>query len=88
MPEQVAEPVKKQRSARMLALAKESAQGFQKQWIGKTPEVLWEQQANGIWSGLTGNYIKVYAKYAKDLTNQVTLVKLSKLYKDGAWGEI
>jgi threonylcarbamoyladenosine tRNA methylthiotransferase MtaB len=88
MPGQVPEPVKKERVQKMLALAKESAQGFQKGFSGKPLEVLWEQQAGGIWSGLTGNYIKVYAKSSKDLTNIVTPVKLIRIYRDGVWGEI
>jgi threonylcarbamoyladenosine tRNA methylthiotransferase MtaB len=88
MAKQVAEQVKKERSGKMLALAKESAQRFQKRFPGKTPEVLWEQQANGVWSGLTGNYIKVYAKSAADLTNHLIPAKLIKIYRDGVWGEI
>jgi threonylcarbamoyladenosine tRNA methylthiotransferase MtaB len=88
MPAQVAEQVKKERSQRMLSLAKESAQGFQKKFFGKTLEVLWEQQANGVWSGLTGNYIKVYTKNIDGLTNRLLPVKLNKIYRDGVWGEI
>jgi threonylcarbamoyladenosine tRNA methylthiotransferase MtaB len=88
MPAQVPEPVKKERSSRMLALAKESAQEFQKRFTGMTLEVLWEQKSTGVWSGLTANYIKVYAKSAADLTNKLTPVKLVKTYRDGVWGEI
>jgi threonylcarbamoyladenosine tRNA methylthiotransferase MtaB len=85
---QVAEQVKKERSRQMLLLAKESAQGFHQRFLGKTLEVLWEQQANGVWSGLTGNYIKVFAKNSQDLTNQIMPVKLIKIYRDGIWAEI
>ena len=85
---QVAEKVKKARCAHMLALAKESAAAFHKMFLGKTMEVLWEQQVNGVWSGLTGNYIKVYIKSAGDLTNRIMPVKLVKPYRDGLWGEI
>jgi len=88
MPGQVAEQVKKDRSRQMLVLAKESAQAFHKRFLGKTQDVLWEQQANGVWSGLTGNYIKVYLKNSEDLTNQITPAKLIKIYRDGVWGEI
>jgi threonylcarbamoyladenosine tRNA methylthiotransferase MtaB len=88
MPKQVTEQVKKERTQRMLAMAKESAQGFQRRYSGKTLELLWEQQANGVWSGLTGNYIKVYAKSNGDLTNKLMAAKLTKIYRDGVWGEI
>jgi threonylcarbamoyladenosine tRNA methylthiotransferase MtaB len=88
MPAQVPEPEKKERSSNMLALARESAQIYHKQLSGKTLDVLWEQQTNGVWSGLTGNYIKVYVKSSADLTNKLLPVKLIKIYRDGVWGEI
>ena len=88
MPQQVSASVKKERSRQMLALAKESAHSFQQGFLSRTMNVLWEQQAGGIWSGLTGNYIKVYTKNSDDLTNRLLPVKLVKLYRDGVWGEI
>lgn len=86
MPDQISPKIKKQRSEQMLALAKESAVNFRKQFIGKTTTVLWEQATRGIWSGLTDNYIKVYVKSKKDLANQLLTVKLVEIYKDGVWG--
>jgi len=88
MPQQVSEKVKKQRSQQMLALAKESTRSFQQRFPGKTTNVLWEQKAGGVWSGLTGNYIKVYARSHENLTNRLLPVKLVKLYRDGVWGEV
>jgi threonylcarbamoyladenosine tRNA methylthiotransferase MtaB len=87
MPQQVPADVKKQRGQQMLALAKESALSFRKRFLFRTMNVLWEQQSGGVWSGLTGNYIKVYARSDMDLTNRVLPVKLVKLYRDGVWGE-
>ncbi len=88
MPEQVPEKVKKQRSQQMLALAAESTQDFLQRYLGKTIEALWEQKAGGVWSGLTGNYIRVYTKSRGDLANQLTSVRLVKPYRDGIWGEV
>jgi threonylcarbamoyladenosine tRNA methylthiotransferase MtaB len=88
MPQQISDALKKERSEQMLALSKESVKAFQQKFIGRTMDVLWEQQSNGIWSGLTGNYIKVYAKGSEDLANLITPVKLVKLYRDGVWGEV
>jgi threonylcarbamoyladenosine tRNA methylthiotransferase MtaB len=70
----------------MLALAKESAQNFRRQFLGKTMLVLWEKQTDGVWSGLTDNYIRVYTKSNKDLTNQLLPAKLVERGKDGVWG--
>jgi threonylcarbamoyladenosine tRNA methylthiotransferase MtaB len=87
MPSQVSAKVKKQRSEEMLALAEESASSFRQRFLGSTMPVLWEQRSNGVWSGLTDNYIRVYAKSDDDLANKLLPVKLVRLYKDGVWGE-
>ncbi len=86
MPNQVEDRVKKQRSQRMLALAKESAQGFRQQFSGKAMPTLWEKETDGTWSGYTDNYIKVYTKSNRDLANKLLSVKLTKVRGDGVWG--
>ena len=89
MPNQVGDRVKKQRSQKMLALAKESAQNFSQQFSGKTMPVLWEKRSgDDLWSGLSDNYIKVYTKSDKDLTNKLLPVKLVEVRGDGVWGEV
>lgn len=86
MPQPVADEVKKRRTERMLALARESARNFSQQFLGKVMPVLWEKQSDGIWSGLTDNYIKVYTKSDEDLTNKLLPVKLTEVRGDGVWG--
>jgi len=87
MPNQVEDRVKRERSQKMLALAKESAQNFSRQFLGKTMPVLWEKRSgDGIWSGLTDNYIKVYTRSNEDLTNKLLPVKLVKVRGGEVWG--
>jgi threonylcarbamoyladenosine tRNA methylthiotransferase MtaB len=88
MPDQISDAVKKERGNQMLVLSKESIKAFQQRFIGRSLDVLWEQQSKGIWSGLTGNYIKVYTKSGRTLTNLITPVKLLRIYRDGVWGDI
>ena len=88
MPNQVESKVKRQRSLKMLALARKSSREFRQRFLGGTLPVLWEKQTDGIWSGLTDNYIKVYAESSEDLTNQLLMVRLVKVSGDGMWGEI
>jgi len=76
MPDQVDDRVKSERSQRMLALARESAQNFRQRFLGKTMPVLWEKQTDGGWSGLTDNYIRVCTRSSEDLTNKLLPVKL------------
>ena len=87
MPHQVDDRAKRQRSEKMLALAKESARSFRQQFLDKTMPVLWEQPTNGVWSGLTDNYIKVYTRSDEDLTNKLEPTKLVEIRGDGVWGE-
>ena len=87
MPDQVEDRVKRERSQRMLALAKESAQNFRRQFLGKIMPVLWEKRSgDGVWSGLTDNYIKVYTKSTQDLSNKLLPVRLVEVRGDGVWG--
>jgi threonylcarbamoyladenosine tRNA methylthiotransferase MtaB len=89
MPDQVSARVKRERCQQMLALAEASARNFRRQFLGRVMPVLWEQRdGKGVWSGLTDNYIRVYAKSAEDLTNRLLPVKLVEIRGDGVWGEI
>ncbi|MDP2729658.1 MAG: tRNA (N(6)-L-threonylcarbamoyladenosine(37)-C(2))-methylthiotransferase MtaB [Dehalococcoidales bacterium] len=87
LPYQISAQVKKQRSRKMLALARESARNFRQKFLGKIMPVLWEQQSGGLWSGYTDNYIKVNTRSDDDLTNKILPVKLVKVRGDGVWGE-
>ncbi len=89
MPQPVDDKVKKQRSRQMLALATASTLNFRKRYSGKTIPVLWEQQShNGVWTGLTGNYIKVYTRSSENLANKLLPAKLLEVKGDGVWGEL
>ncbi|MBU2608639.1 MAG: tRNA (N(6)-L-threonylcarbamoyladenosine(37)-C(2))-methylthiotransferase MtaB, partial [Chloroflexi bacterium] len=88
MSQMVTAKMKKERSRRMLALAKESGQNFHRRFLGQTREVLWEKQAAGVWSGLTDNYIRVYTRNGEDLTNQIVATRLAEVSGDGVRGEI
>jgi threonylcarbamoyladenosine tRNA methylthiotransferase MtaB len=76
MPNHVEDKVKQERSRRMLALGRQAVRNFRKRFVGQTVMVLWEKQTGGVWSGLTDNYIRVFTKSDKDLTNQLLPVKL------------
>jgi len=88
MPDQISAGVKKERSRQMLALSKEISKNYRQRFLGRMLEVLWEQSSGGVWSGLTGNYIRVYARSSDDLANKLLPVELIRIYRDGIWGEI
>jgi threonylcarbamoyladenosine tRNA methylthiotransferase MtaB len=91
MPGQMEDKVKQERSQRMLELAQDSRLHFCEHFLGQTVPVLWEQETkpgSGIYSGLTGNYIRVFAHNAKSPSNEITLAKLREFRSQGIWGEI
>jgi len=81
--------MKKERSQRMLALAQQSAQHFREQFLGRTMTVLWEGKSEqGVWSGLTSNYLRVFLKSKRQLTNRLLPVKLVAEHPQGLLAEL
>jgi threonylcarbamoyladenosine tRNA methylthiotransferase MtaB len=91
MPEQIKDKVKAERNQRMLELSQSSQRRFYEQFLGQSMPVLWEKETSpgsSIYSGLTGNYIRVFAHSEKPLNNEITTVKLVELHNQGMWGEL
>lgn len=88
-PNQVKEKVKKERSRRMLVLAEQSRQKFRQQFLGRTMAILWERESEqGVWSGLTANYLRVFTRSEQQLTNRLLPVKLIAEHAEGLFGEL
>lgn len=85
---QVPEKIKKERSKILLHLSKIFEREWRKKFINQIRNVLFEQKKGNFWQGLTDNYIKVFVKSKKNLSNLILPVKLEKLYKDGIIGKI
>lgn len=80
MPNQVSEEEKKIRVHQLLELSRQLEQEYQKQFIGKTVEVLFETYKNGVNYGHTGNYLMVQLK-GENCQNKIKKVLL--LEEDG-----
>jgi threonylcarbamoyladenosine tRNA methylthiotransferase MtaB len=90
MPAQVPETVKKARSQKMLALSAKSSKRFRRRFLGREMMVLWEAEVSmgsGIYSGLTHNYIRVFAQSATPLSGTMLPARLLRLHEDGIWAE-
>jgi threonylcarbamoyladenosine tRNA methylthiotransferase MtaB len=91
MPQQIKDKVKQERNRRMLELARSSRRKFCEQFLGQTMPLLWEKETSpgsGIYSGLTGNYIRVLAHSEKTLDNEITSVKLVGFHNPEMRGEL
>ena len=87
MPDQISPLTAQSRVARLLELSEESGRAFRAQFVGRASEVLWESQRDGVWNGLTGNYIRVETRTNADLHNRITAVQLTRMTDRGLFGE-
>jgi threonylcarbamoyladenosine tRNA methylthiotransferase MtaB len=92
MPEQVPPEIKAERARAMRTVATASARAFRERFVGRTLRVLWEtprqEKEETIWSGLTGNYLRVHVASSEDLTNTLTPTRLVALAGSGLRGKI
>ncbi|MDI6601697.1 MAG: tRNA (N(6)-L-threonylcarbamoyladenosine(37)-C(2))-methylthiotransferase MtaB [Thermoanaerobacteraceae bacterium] len=86
---QVEKKVKEERSRMMIELAREMKVGFNRRFIGTTMDVLFENDTgDGIYEGLTDNYIRVLAKGDESMRNIILPAKLLNLNGLDVVGEI
>ena len=79
--------VKKERVRRMEEAAETAAKAFREQFLGKTEDVLFETETEGISDGLTGGYFRVYTDAPMKL-GEIAPMRLVRLHQDGFWGEM
>ena len=72
----------------MIRLGNLLAQKHREKFIGSILGVLVEGEKNGFWQGFTSNYLKIYLKSNRVLSNRIVRVRLIELYRDGLRGAI
>jgi threonylcarbamoyladenosine tRNA methylthiotransferase MtaB len=76
---------KEERSRQLIKLSGRKRIQFMQSVTGNVYDVLFEKRsADGMISGLTGNYIRTLAPYRKDLPGTVRQVKLLSLRDDAS----
>jgi threonylcarbamoyladenosine tRNA methylthiotransferase MtaB len=91
LPGQVDEKVKKLRSDRMLALSRNGARDYRDKYLGKTMSVLFENEVtpgSGMYSGLSENYIRVFARSSTFITGSILPVIINRHYHQDVRGEV
>jgi threonylcarbamoyladenosine tRNA methylthiotransferase MtaB len=91
--DQVPFPVRKARNAQMRLVIEQSAARYRSSYLNRVLPVLWEttdQLSADGWrlSGLTDNYLRVYATSKMPLWNKVSQVRLVQEGEDGMSGAI
>ncbi|MBO6243419.1 MAG: tRNA (N(6)-L-threonylcarbamoyladenosine(37)-C(2))-methylthiotransferase MtaB [Clostridia bacterium] len=79
MPNQIDGNIKEQRSKKLIDLSNNNELDYHKKYIGKTVEVLFEEEKTGLYKGHTQNYILVYCKSNENLSNKIVKVNCENI---------
>ena len=83
MPDQVEEQVKAERSARLIALGEKKRKAYEKRFIGRSVEVLVEEEAvvdgKHVQTGHTKEYIKIALETEQNLRNCIINVQIDNV---------
>jgi len=89
LPGRVARQVGEARARQMRELGAQQAFRFRQRFVGREMAVLWEQrQRDGLWAGLTDNYLRIVTSTANDLHNRLTTTWLLAVQNDHLVGEV
>ena len=89
LPNQIPGAARNARAREMLGLAAGQALRFRQQFVGREMAVLWEQRrSDGLWTGLTDNYLRVVTPGHGDWHNCLTLTRLRAVQNGCLVGEI
>ena len=77
-----------ERSRLLRELSARKRRLFHQRFVGKSVSVLFEQQKNGIWEGLTPHYIRVRVKHPENLKNQIRMVRITEVNDHQVTGEL
>jgi threonylcarbamoyladenosine tRNA methylthiotransferase MtaB len=87
LPEQVPTFAVKERSQRLRDLSASKRRAFGEKLVGSDVDVLFEQKdESGLWTGLTGNYLRVGVASAEPLRNQLRRVTVTEAGSELAFG--
>jgi threonylcarbamoyladenosine tRNA methylthiotransferase MtaB len=91
--DQVPHPIRKERNAQMRKEIRRSELAYQKDFLCRKLEALWESALEtdpGHWHarGITDNYLRVSAEADQDLWNRITAVRLIKIEDSMIVGEV
>ncbi len=88
LPGSVPDSARSRRTQLMLDLGRRCSAQFRERFLGQHKNVLWEGNRGGVWSGLSENYIRVFACSGEELTNHLLETRIVGHYNGGLWGEL
>lgn len=88
LPDRVPKKVQEARSQIVQQLAAGTAAAFARKFMEKPVRVLFEEQERGVWTGLSGEYLRVHIHSELNLRNSLRMVAVSKVNGNDLEGEL
>ena len=88
MENQIPGDIKEKRSKMLIELSNKNEIEYNKEYIGKEVEVLFEEEKDGVYKGHTANYMLIQCKTNENLENKIKKVKCVKADIDHIEAEI
>lgn len=85
---QVSSELIKERSKILRTVSQKKRNAYWESFLGTTRFVLFERKKQGLWKGLTDNYIRVELESDEDLENQFRPVRLAGMGRTGVKGQL
>ena len=86
MTNQIDGNIKEERSQKLIELSNKNEREYNEKYIGKSVEVLFEEEKDGLWSGYTKNYVRVFVESDESLENKILKVEIKDVYELRAYG--
>ncbi len=81
MTNQIDGNIKEERSQKLIELSNKNEREYNEKYIGKSVDVLFEEEKDGLWSGYTKNYVRVFAESDENLENKILKVEIKDIYE-------
>lgn len=81
MTNQIDGNIKEERSQKLIELSNKNERECNEKYIGKSVEVLFEEEKDGLWSGYTKNYVRVFVESDESLENKILNVEIKNVYE-------
>lgn len=81
MTNQIDGNIKEERSQKLIELSNKNEREYNEKYIGKSVDVLFEEEKDGLWSGYTKNYVRVFVESDESLENKIQKVEIKDVYE-------
>ena len=81
MTNQIDGNIKEERSQKLIELSNKNEREYNEKYIGKSVDVLFEEEKDGLWSGYTKNYVRVFVESDESLENRLKKIEIKDFYE-------